>query len=487
MDNSIIEKYQPVIGLEVHCQLATESKIFTPDSTEFGMMPNTNISAITLAHPGTLPMLNKKVVEFAIKIGLAVGSEISRYSFFDRKNYFYPDLPKGYQTTQDKTPICIGGTVKIKLKTGEEKTIQLNRIHMEDDAGKNIHLAEETDTLVDYNRAGVPLIEIVTEPDIRTSDEGYAFLTEIRKLVRYLEICDGNMEEGSMRCDANISVMLKGASEYGKKVEVKNMNSIRNVQRAIDKEILRQIALVEDHKEIRSETRQFDAATGETNSLRAKEELNDYRYFPEPDLQPLNITQEWLDAIQATIPSLPAALFEKFTKQYGLSEYDANVLTDTKEIALYFDEICGFTKNYKSASNWVTGAVKSHLNDLTISIKQFSVTPSQISDLIALIDSGKVSNTVANQSVFPEMVKSAQESPLKIAERLNLIQESDVSSLQQWIDETLAASPAKVAEYKGGKTGLLGMFMGEIMKKSKGKADPKLTTDLLKQSIDKLN
>ncbi|TAH24407.1 MAG: Asp-tRNA(Asn)/Glu-tRNA(Gln) amidotransferase subunit GatB [Cytophagales bacterium] len=486
MDNSIIEKYQPVIGLEVHCQLATESKIFTPDSTEFGQLPNTNVSVITLAHPGTLPMLNKKAVEFAIKIGLAVGSDITRNSFFDRKNYFYPDLPKGYQTTQDKAPICIGGQVKIKLKNGQEKTIPLNRIHLEDDAGKNLHLDGETDTLVDYNRAGVPLIEIVTEPEIRTSDEAYAFLSEIRKLVRYLEICDGNMEEGSMRCDANISVMLKGATQYGKKVEVKNMNSIRNVQRAIDKEILRQIAEVEKGNAIHSETRQFDAATGETNSLRAKEELNDYRYFPEPDLQPLKITDQWLAAIKATLPSLPAELYDKFTKQFGLPDYDANVLTDTKEIALYFDVLCNETKNYKAASNWVMGAVKSYLNELTLSIDQFPITPKTIAALIALVDSGKVSNSVASQNIFPELLKSNNKSPLEIAEQLNLLQESDSSSLQTWIDEALASNPAKVAEYKGGKTGILSMFMGDIMKKSKGKADPKLTTELLKKAIEAL-
>lgn len=487
MDKSIIDKYQPVIGLEVHCQLATESKIFTPDSTEFGQMPNTNVSVITLAHPGTLPLLNKKVVEFAVKIGLAVNSSITRYNFFDRKNYFYPDLPKGYQTTQDKTPICVGGTVKIKLKGGEEKVIPLNRIHMEDDAGKNLHLAGETDTLVDYNRAGVPLIEIVTEPEIRTSDEAYAFLSEVRKLVRYLDICDGNMEEGSMRCDANISVMLKGAVQYGTKVEIKNMNSIRNVQRAIDGEVLRQIEQIENGKSIYSETRQFDAATGESNSLRAKEELNDYRYFPEPDLQPLLISDQWLADIKSTLPSLPAELFDKFTKQYGLPDYDANVLTDTKDIALYFDAVCAQTSNYKAASNWVMGAVKSYLNELTLHIQQFPITPTDLGALIALTDSGKVSNTVATQSVFPEMLKANGKTPLQIAESLNLIQESDADSLQQWVNEALAANPAKVAEYKGGKTGILSMFMGDIMKKSKGKADPKVTTELLKKAIDNLN
>ncbi len=487
MDKLIIDKYQPVIGLEVHCQLATLSKIFTPDSTEFGQLPNTNVSVITLAHPGTLPLLNKKVVEYAVKMGLAVGSTISRNNFFDRKNYFYPDLPKGYQTTQDKAPICIGGAVKIKLKNGEVKNIRLNRIHMEDDAGKNLHLAEETDTLVDYNRAGVPLIEIVSEPDIRTSEEAYAFLGEIRKLVRYLEICDGNLEEGSMRCDANISVMLKGASEYGKKVEVKNMNSLRNVQRAIEHEIERQIELVEKGEAIFSETRQFDATTGDTHGMRAKEELNDYRYFPEPDLQPLRISDQWLADIKSTLPALPAELYEKFTNQYGLPEYDANVLTDTKEIALYFDELCTHTQNYKAASNWVMGAVKSHLNELTLHIHQFPIKPVALAQLIALIDSGKVSNTVATQNIFPEMLKGTGKLPLQIAESMNLIQESDTSSLQLWIDEALAANPAKVAEYKGGKTGILSMFMGDIMKKSKGKADPKVTTELLKKAIENLN
>lgn len=485
-DKSIFDKYQPVIGLEVHCQLATASKIFTPDSTEFGNLPNTNVSVITLAHPGTLPMLNKKAVEYAIKMGLAVGCDITKHSFFDRKNYFYPDLPKGYQTTQDKTPICKGGGLKIKLKSGEEKYIHLNRIHLEDDAGKNLHLAEETDTLVDYNRAGVPLIEIVTEPDLRNSEEAYVFLTEIRKLVRYLEICDGNMEEGSMRCDANISIMLKGAKQYGKKVEVKNMNSIRNVQRAIDREIERQIEEIEAGNEIFSETRQFDATTGDTIGMRTKEELNDYRYFPEPDLQPLKISEQWLSDIKSTLPSLPAALFEKYTKQFGLPEYDASVITDTKEIALYFDEVCTHTKNYKAASNWVMGAVKSFLNERAIHIAQFPVNPSILAALIDLIDSGKINNTIATQKIFPELLLITGKTPLQIAQENNLIQDSNTDSIQQWIDEALAANPAKVAEYKAGKTGLLAMFMGDVMKKSKGKADPKIATELLKNTIDKL-
>jgi aspartyl-tRNA(Asn)/glutamyl-tRNA(Gln) amidotransferase subunit B len=484
MDQSIIDKYQPVIGLEVHAQLSTLSKIFASDSAEFGSMPNTNVSVITLGHPGTLPRLNKKVVEYAIKMGLACGSEINRYTTFDRKNYFYPDLPKGFQTTQDSAPICIGGSIKIKLKNTDQQTIRLNRIHMEDDAGKNMHLAGEVDTLVDYNRAGTPLIEIVTEPDIRTSEEAYAVMAEIRKLVRYLEICDGNMEEGSMRCDANVSVMLKGAKEYGKKVEVKNMNSVRNVQRAIDFEIIRQIGLIEKGEEIISESRQFDAEDGSTHGMRTKEELNDYRYFPEPDLQPVTVSDAWLAEIKATLPALPQELYTKFSNDFKLSEYDVNVLTDTKEIALYFNEVCNHTKNYKGAANWVTGAVKSHLNELALHVKDLKVTPVQIALLVDLIDSGKVNTTIANQSIFPELVNGTTKTPLQIAEEKNLVQQSNTDELIPLIQEIVAKYPAKVAEYKGGKTGILSMFMGDLMKATKGKADPKVATELIKKVLE---
>jgi aspartyl-tRNA(Asn)/glutamyl-tRNA(Gln) amidotransferase subunit B len=355
---------------------------------------------------------------------------------------------------------------------------------MEEDAGKSMHLAEEFDTLVDYNRAGVPLIEIVSEPDLRTSEEAHAFLSEIRKLVRYLEICDGNMEEGSMRCDANISVMLKGAEVYGKKVEVKNMNSIRNVQRAIEYEIDRQIEQLEIGAIIPSESRTFDATTGKTFSMRNKEEMNDYRYFPEPDLQPILITDEWLAEIKATMPSLPHELFAKFTKAYALSVYDAQVLTDSKEIALFFEEVCKHTNHYKAASNWVMGAVKSYLNELTLHISQFPISAQTIAALIALVDDGKVSNSTASNAIFPELIKSPTKSPLAIAEGLNLIQESDTSFLETIIQEVLAKNPEKVAEYKGGKKGILSMFMGDVMKQSKGKADPKITNALLAKALD---
>jgi aspartyl-tRNA(Asn)/glutamyl-tRNA(Gln) amidotransferase subunit B len=486
MDKEIRDKYQPVIGLEVHAQLLTKSKIFASDSNEFGNLPNTNISAITLAHPGTLPRINKKAIEFIVKMGLACNCEINRKSYFDRKNYFYPDLPKGYQITQDSAPLCLGGQLSIKTKDGD-KIIRLNRIHLEDDAGKNIHLAEETDTLVDYNRAGVPLIEIVSEPDLRTPEEAFTFMTEIRKLVKYLEICDGNMEEGSLRCDANISIMLKGASEYGKKVEVKNMNSMRNVQRAIEHEIERQIEEIEKGNAIISETRQFDAVAGTTSSMRTKEELNDYRYFPEPDLQPIALTEEWIKSIKASLPSLPNELYSKFVKEYKLPEYDAQVLTDTKEIALFFDDLCTKTNKFKTASNWVMGPVKSYLNELTLSIKDFPVSTAALADVIDLVDSGKVNYSIACQKIFPIMLKNDGRTAKQIAEEFNLIQDSDSSNLQPVIDEVIAKFPNKVIEYKGGKTGLLGMFMGEVMKLTQGKADPKITSELIKQTLDNIN
>ncbi len=484
LSEEIKNKYQLVIGLEVHAQLLTESKMYAADSTEYGSLPNTQISVITLGHPGTLPKVNKKAVEYAVKMGLACNSEITRFNIFSRKNYFYPDLPKGYQITQDKGPICVGGTVPIRLSDGTVKEVMLNRVHMEEDAGKSMHLAGETDTLVDFNRAGTPLIEIVSEPDMRSPEEAYAFLMEIKKLVKYLEVCDGNMEEGSLRCDANVSVMLKGASEYGKKVEVKNMNSFRNVARAIEHEHERIILLLEQGKEILSETRTFDASTGTTASMRTKEDLNDYRYFPEPDLSPVVISDEWLKSIKATLPALPRELHLKFVNSYGLPDYDAGVLTDSKDIALWFDELCSKTDNYKAASNWMMGPVKSYLNELTLQLDDFPVQADSLAELIALIDAGKVSYTVASQKIYPEMLQSNLESPLQIAQRLNLIQESDESSLKPIIESVLAENKGKVAEYRSGKKGLIGLFMGQVMKKSQGKADPKVATRLLTELLE---
>jgi aspartyl-tRNA(Asn)/glutamyl-tRNA(Gln) amidotransferase subunit B len=478
-------KYKVVIGLEVHAQLLTKSKIFNADVAEYGSAPNTNVGVITLAHPGTLPKLNKKAVEFATKMGLACHSKISTFQIFDRKNYFYPDLPKGYQLTQDRTPICVGGFITIPTKDGGEKDIVLNRIHLEEDAGKSIHLEGETDTLLDFNRAGTPLIEIVTEPVISSSEDAGALMAEIRKLVRYLDICDGNMEEGSLRCDANVSMMLKDAATLGKKVEVKNMNSIRNIQRAIDFEMERQAALLEKGEPVISETRTFNANDGKTYSMRTKEELNDYRYFPDPDVSPLEISEKWLAEIKSSMPQLPRDLYQKFVTDYQLPTYDAHILTDTKETAAYFEEICSHTKNFKAASNWVMGPVKSYLNETNQEIADFPVSAKTLAEVIQLIDSGKLNFAVASQKLFPVLIKNPAKAVIVLAEELNLIQDSNVDSILSVVKEVINEFPLKVEEYKKGKKTIVTMFMGEVMKRSKGKADPKVATELIVKELGK--
>lgn len=476
-------KYEAVIGLEVHMQLLTESKAYSSDSTEYGGMPNTNVSVITLGHPGTLPKMNRKVIDHGIRLGLACGCDIRRENQFARKNYFYADLPKGYQITQDTTPICTGGHITIKVD-GQEKQVRLIRIHMEEDAGKSMHDTDPFDTLVDLNRAGVALLEMVSEPDIRTPEEAYAYLTEVRKLVRYLDICDGNMEEGSLRCDANISVRLRGAEKFGRRVEVKNMNSIRNVQRAIAFEIDRQIAEIEAGGEISQDTRSFDATAGTTFVMRSKEMANDYRYFPEPDLPPVIIDQPWIDRVKELMPALPNELFKRFVKDFGLSDYDAAVITDSKPVALYFDRLASLTKNYKAAANWVTGDIKSHLNERALHMEQFPVSPQSIAQLIALIDEGQVSHSMASQRIFPELCDHPNETPAAIAARLDLLQTNDSGELEAWVNEAISKFPDKVAEYRAGKKGLTGLFMGEVMKLSKGKADPKAASALVVQKLE---
>jgi aspartyl-tRNA(Asn)/glutamyl-tRNA(Gln) amidotransferase subunit B len=481
---SIHQKYRAVIGLEVHAQLLTRSKIFSGDSVSFGDAPNTNVSVITLAHPGTLPKLNKQAVEFAVRMGLACKCKIADHMLFDRKNYFYPDLPKGYQLTQDRAPVCKGGFIRIKTKEGQ-KDISLNRIHLEEDAGKSIHTEHATNSLIDLNRAGTALVEIVTEPAIYSSEDAGAVLAEIRKLVRYLEICDGNMEEGSLRCDANVSVMLVDADKLGKKVEVKNMNSIRNVQRAIDFEIDRQIKALEEGKTIISETRTFDFVSGKTSGMRTKEELNDYRYFPDPDLSPVVISNEWLSEIRKAMPSLPEELYNRFVSNYKLPEYDAQVLTESRDIAVYFEDVCKYCKNYKAVSNWVMGPVKSYLNESNKEIYALPVAASKLAELIGLIDAGKISYTVAAQQIFPELLTNPEKSALQVAQDLNVIQDSRQDSLEPIIDEVIKEFPIKVEEYQNGKKGIISMFMGEVMKRSKGKADPKVANDLLIQKLKK--
>jgi aspartyl-tRNA(Asn)/glutamyl-tRNA(Gln) amidotransferase subunit B len=483
MNEEIRNKYEAVIGLEVHAQMLTKTKAYSNDINEYGAHPNTNVSVITLGHPGTLPVMNKKTIEFAIRLGLACGSDIAPNQYFARKNYFYPDLPKGYQITQDKTPICTGGAIHIRTEDGEGKEINITRIHMEEDAGKSIHDVDVFDTLVDLNRAGTPLLEIVSEPDIRSSQEAYNYVTEVRKLVRYLDICDGNMEEGSLRCDANISVNLKGASEFGTKVEVKNMNSIRNVQRAIEFEIARQIEAIENGEEIVQETRGFDALKGITISQRSKEAANDYRYFPEPDLQPLVVMKEDIEAIKSEMPALPRELFNRYTKEYGLSDYDAYNLTDNKGIALYYEALIQHTSNYKAAANWMMGDVKSYLNEFGYEIHEFPISVERLAALITIIDEGKISNSVASQRIFPELLKSDL-SPLAIAEQLNLIQDSSEDTLKGFILQVFEENQAEVERYRNGEKQLTGFFMGKLMKVSNGKADPKIANKLLRELLE---
>ena len=481
---SSIEKYEAVIGLEVHIQLLTKSKLFCGDSTTFGNAPNTNISPVSLAHPGTLPVMNKKAIDHALRLGLAFNCDIIRNNYFARKNYFYPDLPKGYQVSQHTTPICRNGYVTIHI-AGAQKNIILNRIHLEEDAGKSIHDADENYTCIDLNRAGVPLLEIVSEPDMHTSDEAFAYVTEIRKIVRYLQICDGNMEEGSMRCDANISIRLRGEKKLGTKVEVKNLNSIRNVKRAIDFEISRLVTLAEAGEEVIQQTRSFDASTGTTFSLRTKEEANDYRYFPEPDLTPFFITEEKIKAVKESLPYLPAALEKKFTEQYSLPATEARVLCDDRETAGFFENIISHTTNHKAAANWVLGPVKSYLNESGTAIEDLLISPQTFAKLIEMVEVGSVSFGVAASRIFPVLIKFPEKEPIEIAEELNVLQEKNDDSLNSWIEEVLSKMPDKVSEYKKGKKNLIGLFSGEVKKISKGKADMQAVNKILNQKLNK--
>jgi aspartyl-tRNA(Asn)/glutamyl-tRNA(Gln) amidotransferase subunit B len=484
--------YEIVVGLEVHAQLLTKSKLFCGDGIAYGAEPNTQVSPITLAHPGTLPKMNKKAIEFAIKMGLACHCQIEKQNYFARKNYFYPDLPKGYQVSQHTTPICKEGFVKIKTN-GDEKKIRLNRIHMEEDAGKSLHDIDADNTCIDFNRAGTPLIEIVSEPDIRSSDEAYSYLTELRKLVRYLEICDGNMEEGSFRCDANVSVRKKGETKLGTRVEVKNLNSIRNVKRAIDFEAQRLIALLEKGETIIQQTRSFDANNGTTFATRDKEDADDYRYFPDPDLTPFHLEDDFIEAIRQSIPALQEERVVKYISVWHLSEYDAHVLTDEKGTADFFEKIVdsfppspqgeGLGVRSKSAANWMLGPVKSWLNENNKGIHEFPLAPAKIANLVQLVDTGKLSFTVASGKLFSYLIENPAMDPEQIAIEQNLIQQSDVNSLEPLIDEILNKHAEKVKEYKKGKKGLLSLFVGEVMKRSKGKADPRVTNEILLEKL----
>ena len=480
----LTEKYEAVIGLEIHAQLLTKTKAYSSDENIYGKSPNTKTSVVSLGHPGTLPKSNSKVIEYAIKLGLAMNSKIRERNEYARKNYFYADLPKGYQITQDKTPICNGGKVLVKDKNGIKKEINITRIHMEEDAGKSIHDLDPFNTLVDLNRAGVPLLEIVSEPDIRTSDEAHQFITEVRRLLKYLDICDGNMEEGSLRCDANVSVRLKGTEEFGTKVEVKNMNSSRNVKRAIEFEIERQISLIENGINVDHETRSFNAANSTTVSMRHKEEANDYRYFPEPDLQPVIVTNLYIKKIKQLMPPLPNELFLKFTEDFGLTDYDAGILVEEKEIALYFNKVCGFVKNYKLAANFLNGVIKSYLNENGKKIQDLEISSERLAELINTVDDGLVSNTIATSKLF-ELLLISNKSILEIISENNWKQQSSKDALNDYIIKAVSKYPEKVKEYKSGKKGLIGLFMGEVMKISKGQADPKMANKLLRTELEK--
>lgn len=470
--------YETVIGLEVHVQLATQSKAFCGDDASFGGDPNTHVSTISLGHPGTLPQLNKKQIEFAVRLGLALDSRINLRNAFDRKNYFYADLPKGYQITQDRLPICVGGVLNITTKAGK-KEIRIHHIHMEEDAGKSIHDGDPLDSLIDLNRAGVPLLEIVTEPDLRSADEVDACMTTMRQLVRYLEVSDGNMEEGSLRCDCNVSIRRMGETQLNARCEIKNMNSMRFARRAIEYEVNRQIQIVEAGGRVEQQTLNFDPETGVTTPLRSKEDAHDYRYFPEPDLPPVVILPEYLEAIKMQMPPLPWELAERFKTEYGLSDYDAHLLTEEKDTALFFLQLCEHTLNYKAAANLIINKILPWCKEIQTAIHQLPIPISTLASFIQLIDSGKVSNSNAYQRIFPELIAAPNRAPEAIAQTLNLIQSTDTDFLEQIVEEVIAKYPDKVTEYRKGKKGLIGFFVGEVMKQSKGKAEPKKTNELL--------
>lgn len=474
-------KYETVIGLEVHAQLSTQTKLFNGDSIYFGADPNTQVSPITLGHPGTLPKTNAKVIDLAIKLGLACNCEIVQKNYFARKNYFYPDLPKGYQISQHTTPICKGGNVLIEVN-GQEKNVILNRIHIEEDAGKSIHDIYEDRTCIDLNRAGTPLLEIVTEPCLHSSDEAFEYVTVLRKLVRWLNVCDGNMEEGSLRCDANISIRLRGETTLGTKVEIKNLNSIRSIKKAIDAEVKRMTKMMENGETITQQTRTYDVNSDTTLPIRDKEDANDYRYFADPDLTPFNLSTEYINKIKKDLPALPNELENQFKKDFALTNYDAQQLCEEKSIADFFIEAASKTTNYKALANFILGPIKQYLNENTITIKDVDFNINFLSELIQMVDEGKVNFSVASTKILPLIIQE-NKSPLEIATLLNLLQVSEGNELEQWVDEVLAKMPEKVAEYKKGKKGLIGLFVGEVKKISKGKADPKMVTSILEQKL----
>jgi aspartyl-tRNA(Asn)/glutamyl-tRNA(Gln) amidotransferase subunit B len=486
------DRYEPVIGLEVHAQLLTRTKAFCGCSTEFGGDPNGNVCPVCLGMPGTLPVLNRVMVEFVIRMGLAVGCRIAPRSVFARKNYFYPDLPKGYQISQYDEPLCSGGSVEIDLQDGSRKRVGITRIHMEEDAGKSIHDLDP-DTLVDVNRCGVPLIEIVSEPDIRTPHEASLYLAKIRQIVTYLGICDGNMEEGSLRCDANVSVRRKGEDRLGTKTEVKNMNSFRNVERALDFEIRRQIQLIEDGGTVIQETLLWDATQNVAFPMRGKEEAHDYRYFPDPDLVPVLVESEWIAAVTKDLPELPTPRRDRYASGLGLPRYDADVLTTEKEIADYFEKTLAnlaqrsggsLRENAKSVSNWVMTEILRVVGERKLKLADFPVGPEHLAGLLLLMKNNTISGKIAKE-VFEDMTSGGGD-PEAIVRNKNLAQVSDVAALEQVIDRVLADHQAQVQKYIDGSSKLFCFFVGETMKLTRGKANPAMVNDLLRKKLDTL-
>lgn len=476
------QKYELVVGLEVHAQLLTHTKLFCGDPTRFGSAPNTQVSPISLGHPGTLPKLNKKAIELAIKLGLVLGCEIEEVNYFARKNYFYPDLPKGYQISQHTAPICRNGFLTIHSKN-TPKNIQLNRIHIEEDAGKSIHDADSQYTCIDLNRAGVALLEIVTEPVIHDSEDAAAFLIELRKKLRWLDVCDGNMEEGSMRCDANISIRLQGEPKLGKRVEIKNLNSIKNVKKAIDIEFDRLVSVYENNGEVVQETRSYDADNNITFSLRNKEDAEDYRYFPEPDLPPFLITQDDINTIASSLPQLPDQLKETFIIKYGISIQDAELICNDREDVSFFEKTIAYTHHYKAVINWMIGPLRHYCNEHQIAIGDFPLSAVVIADLINLTESGKINFNNASGKILQYLINNTSSSAENAALSLNLIQNSDLGQISIWIEETLSSMPEKVKEYRSGKKGVIGLFAGDVKKRSQGKADMQVVHRLITEKL----
>jgi aspartyl-tRNA(Asn)/glutamyl-tRNA(Gln) amidotransferase subunit B len=475
--------YELVSGMEIHVQLNTNTKIFSADSASFGALPNQNISAVSLALPGALPKLNKEVVAKAIRIGLALNCTINQLNHFDRKNYFYADLPKGYQITQDSQPICVNGFLEVELSDGSVKKIGINRIHLEEDAGKSIHDQDDKYSLVDLNRAGVPLIEIVTEPDIRSSEEASALLSEIRKLVRHLNVSDGNMEEGSLRCDANISIREQGTTEFGTRCEVKNLNSMRNVRRAMEFEFDRQVEVISNGGKIIQSTLNFDADKGTTSPMRTKEEANDYRYFADPDLQPILISNDWLAEIKSSMPALPNELSKQLISDFNISKADAALFAEDLDLLNYFNQALPIVNIKKSLINWLIGPIRAVLGEKGISITDYKIKPNQLADVINLVDDKKITQQIALQQLLPALEEGKELNVAELALSLNLLISDNSDELGSFIDEVLNKYPQQVEAYKKGKKGVLGLFVGDVMKLAKGKADAKKLNELILEKL----